>query len=559
LRPVLALAFLLIGADASARSAPPTLQEFAVFDGNVLFVVPHGVLTILDAERGSVLFSRRYTGELHQWNPLSATGQGLLVLSNRGTVYRMLDHRTGSPVWEFESVSGCHLTRTHLICRADSQAALDARARLEGRRLSDGAVAWRTAAGGRRGEILDGEGRVMVTAEEDGSAMPDGGPGSFSRRVLSVTIIDIETGREIVTLGGLGIDLAAHGSPMSFDGKRVAMDVVVPAGHSCHGVLRRVLTLNAGATGFVASESCEVPPPARPEVRSAGAAGVASPHDFPLSDGVFRPTQSEGGATAFEVRTPRGTWRVEQPIWEGAGCCVNSRVERVWDAEDKVFVESSWRDVGIQVLDCLDIASGRNLWRYVFASELPSSKGEFHLYGSNEYLVQATEEHRLKWDRVRAEPPPALVVVATRTQETATGAAPARTAPVIVEPDMSPAIGELIGRRALAWLALSLVGLAGAIGWRHTSGNGHPGVPRLVMVLGLTLYVAMWFVWLGNIDRTATIIAYCVFALLAPIGLLQSRHVPSDSLLGRIVVFALTVLALLAITFVAAGPSPVRV
>jgi outer membrane protein assembly factor BamB len=321
-------AMLLLPAAAYATSlARGSIHEYAALSGKFAFVQPDGSLTVLDSGTGKVLFRGQARAlESYSWNSFFDTPHGLVVRSYRWkligrdeSVYRMVDFKPQTIVWEVASRHDCHVGEDYLICP-------DWLGRLVVRQLADGKELWSYRPERATGEILDSKGRVMVSAHDEDRRWRDRGDGSKvfdSRyRIHSIAILDGRTGKEILAARGLGIDVApvSYGtSAFSFDGTHVVVDVLSPGGRCVERVLR-TFTVNAAATGFTSEDQC-------------------APAD-----------KSWERSAAF--------YRIDKEI----GGDRSALVER----DGKVFVDGAYFRDGPGLLQCLDVKSGHLLWSYAF-------------------------------------------------------------------------------------------------------------------------------------------------------------------------------------------------
>ena len=318
---------IAVGLAVTAQATTPALTAIhsaTAVSGKFLFTLPDGALVVLDASTGNQLFrGQPRDGEVYGQDSFVGTPYGVVVRSYRrregqrpDNVYRLLNRRTQAVVWEVASEPPCHVGEDYLICP-------DARHRLSTRHLRDGRVLWSYAPESEIGEVLDSKGRVLVAGQDEERSLrvrPDGSKLLSSRhRVRSLSLLDGRTGKEIVALRGLAIDVAdvAYGTrPMAFDGSRVVIDVR-PADGSCTTRLVRVFTVNAESNTFVSEEKCVAARPApAPEADYQSLARKISIRHF--------------------LAAVDGRLLVEEPA------------------------------MGIGILNCIDARSGRPLWQYTF-------------------------------------------------------------------------------------------------------------------------------------------------------------------------------------------------
>jgi outer membrane protein assembly factor BamB len=314
-RVLLGLAVIAVAAAAWATSpVHGAIQVYAALAGRFAFIQPDGTLTILDSATGKVLFQTpKRTDERYTWNSFFDTPHGLVVRSYRWklltrdeNVYRRLDFETRTIAWEVARTRECHVGDDYLICP-------DWRGRLLAHQLADGREIWTYRPKSPVGEVLDRNGRVLVTAHgEEGSR-------DYLR---SLAILDGRTGRELLASPDLDVAVVPvpYGrSSLSFDGTRVVMDVISWDG-ACPGHLQRTFTPSAAGTMLVSDERC-------------------APADAP-------------DRTAARDR-----------IAKTLGAFDTALVER----DGKVFVDRPYGRGGKAQLDGLDAETGRVLWSYAFA------------------------------------------------------------------------------------------------------------------------------------------------------------------------------------------------
>jgi outer membrane protein assembly factor BamB len=327
-RPLLGLV-LLAAATAAFANDPVhgAIQVYAALAGRFAFIQPDGTLTVLDSATGTVLFQApRRTDERYTWNSFFDTPHGLVVRSHRWklltrdeNVYRRLDLDTRTIAWEVARTRECRVGDDYLICP-------DWRGRLVAHQLSDGRELWTYRPQGPVGEVLDRNGRVLVTArdEERSAIAGDEGTRHLAARdyLRSLAILDGPTGRELLASRDLDFALlpVSYGrSALSFDGTRVVVDVISWDG-ACPGHLQRTFTPGAAGTMLVSEEHC-------------------APADEPRD------------RSAARDRIPKALGPFDSALVEKDG---------------RVFVDRPYGTGGKAQLDCLDAETGRVVWSYAF-------------------------------------------------------------------------------------------------------------------------------------------------------------------------------------------------
>ena len=504
--------------------------HFEVVGGKVIFGQPSGGITVLDVASGRVLMRDRGRRDEHAGGLVVAPDRVIVEMHRSGLLdsflpdrhpetYRMLDLRTLAVAWEL---------------RRDRRPLGLLRLQTPGTRLTardpvSGRVAWTYATQRREGEIRFARGRLMVT-EEDLDRIEYRPQRSWTgpvRRVHAVTVLSVETGQELGSFRGPGFDLAdvPHGSqPIAFDGERVVLDLRRSAEHSCAGIPLRVLTLLPGSKVLGSEDAC---PPVSP--RSADEPSDPMSADgvnFPLSDGILTVQAGEAGLH-LGLQAGRGSWRALSRLPR------RGHIGRVWDREDKLFIET--RSPAVEMVDCIDVRSGRPLWRYVFPA-YPNGDWLVSPARWRPYTVEAIGRARLALESARSQEPP-LVVVAERAPVEAAE----RPAALVFDPLPFPSSGDITGRVVTAWA--SLVALPAAVLFLRGRTTLTPD--RTARKAGLAIAVLVWLTGAlmvtGTVEVVATWLAALSFAVWFVLALRDALRVRN----GRLSVPARIVLLLM--------------
>jgi hypothetical protein len=215
----------------------------------------------------------------------------------------------------------------------------------------------------------------------------------------------------------------------------------------------------------------------------------------PLEEGEL--VSFPGFGTLFELRSKRGHWQAVQPPSQSP-TYANLRFTGAFERRGLLFIESmSWR---FGTLDCIDLASGRPLWRYVFpAMPVLLSTGVF----PPGWVQQLSKS---SWREIQENPPPPLTVLARPipleeyvpglTTEDREGLRASRT---IFDP------AGIRSRAPLAW-TLVAIGL-GLFIVPLTKRVAPPGSMRRVLAtLGLFVYLIVVLMFFGRLEFFATAI-----------------------------------------------------
>lgn len=392
-------------------------------ENHVAFVA--GGLTVLDAWSGVVMVREPDARSVGLYD----TTQGILVgtaasrFFEQPQYYRMFAKQGSGFAWQAEC-DLWHLAQEHLIC-VDSHPlvfmfsgifGLRVSIRVQARSLANGRVLWSYDTGGSGGEALDAKGRLMLTNEEwvdekfEGTSNGYAVSGTASvGRVKKLTVLDLESGRVLATTdvrdvtlrGWSGSDPPDH----EFDGERVVLRRRKGSGPACPERSVRVYTLDLAGQTFRARDDCEPvmpasqspPQPALSEIEQKLGARV-----HPLEEGELVSFPGFGG-TLFELRSKRGHWQAVLPR-SPSETQADWRFTRAFERRGRLFIESmSWQ---FGALDCIDLESGRPLWRYVFpAAPVLLSTGVFP-----PGWVQGLSKS--SWRELQDNPPPPLTVLA---------------------------------------------------------------------------------------------------------------------------------------------------
>jgi hypothetical protein len=162
-------------------------------------------------------------------------------------------------------------------------------------------------------------------------------------------VVDLRDGR-LVSSAAIVQDATLR--VRSFDGEKIVLEGIAPEGHACRarGVMMRTLT--PAGDGLVAEDTCGLPRPALTRDRDAG------------------PREWAGKATSLRFEpTGYGTWidarRNGGEAWTAyARGTRDSRLPVVHEVEDALLLERHGSQVAS--LECLDAATGRPRWTYVY-------------------------------------------------------------------------------------------------------------------------------------------------------------------------------------------------
>ena len=487
-------------------------------ENHVAFVA--GGLTVLDAWSGVVMVREPDARSVGLYD----TAQGILVgtaasrFFEQPQYYRMFAKQGSGFAWQAEC-DLWHLAQGHLIC-VDSHPlvfmfsgifGLRVSIRVQARSLANGRVLWSYDTGGSGGEALDAKGRLMLTNVEwreekfEGSSNGYAVSGTASvGRVKKLTVLDLESGRVLATTdvrdltlrGWSGSDPPNH----EFDGERVVLRRRKGSDPACPERSVRVYTLDLAGQTFRARDDCEPVMPASPLPRAPALSEMEQKlgaRVHPLEEGELVSFPGFGG-TLFELRSKRGHWQAVLPR-SLSETHADWRFTRAFERRGRLFIESeSWQ---FGTLDCIDLESGRPLWRYVFpAAPVLLSTGVFPP-GWVQRLSKSA------WRELQDNPPPPLTVLAR---------------PIPLEEYLQgqlmedreglrasgPAIFDPAGIRSRAPLAWTLVAVGFGLfivplGKRLAP----PGSMRRVLArLGLFVYLTVVIMFFGRIEFFATAI-----------------------------------------------------
>jgi hypothetical protein len=353
-RPALVLGLLLAAVEVGAMTLKPPALESNVLaaDGKVFFCQPDKSFTVLDLGTGAVLV--RDTDADCQGG-LQPTGEGPL-LSTHWSWYRMIDVddsiARGRMIvrWEMGGAeeAPCRSSRViedRLVC-ARSQDFV-----VESRSLADNRVRWTYEAPGAVMDIVPKQGRLLLQS------------GDY-RLARDVSIVDLRTGRPLFREA---IVQDAPFAVRSFDGQRVVLAARPPEGSACAGAIVRTLT--PAGDRMIAQDAC-------------------GEDDRPRSTPTPRLHLGWNGSET-SLRFQGGRW-IEGIVKRGTTWWVYARdgvgLAAVHELKGLLVLERRTRKVAS--LECLEAASGRPLWTYVY----------------NPYRYPSRE-----WDGARAKPPKGTV------------------------------------------------------------------------------------------------------------------------------------------------------
>ena len=330
------------------------IRDVAAGRGRVAFIA--NGLVVLDAKSGAVIVRERSIPSA----TLFETPHGVLVAIPQAyygspSRFRLFSTR-GDPAWEV-TCDFWHAGQDDLIC-VDSQSPKQ-NLRVQVRSLTDGQIRWSFDTGGSGGEALDAKGRLIVANRNKVDDDP---------RNTRLTIFDLADGRVLgaIELPKLKPFYGGASQPdFEFDGERVLMRLRDVPG--CPDAALQTYEFDPARGLFLSSTECEPtrqllsPPPEPVWTEAERAFGFRME---PLKDNSL---VSSGlpNATLFERRSPGAErWQVIQPYYN---VFENSwQFGKAHEQADLLFLEHNAWHFG--TLDCIDLATGRPLWRYVFPS-----------------------------------------------------------------------------------------------------------------------------------------------------------------------------------------------
>jgi len=492
-----------------------------VSENHVAFAA--GGLTVLDARSGEVMVREPAARSVRLYD----TAQGILVgtaasrFFEQPQYYRMFAKQGSGFAWQAEC-DLWHLAQGRLIC-VDSHPlvfmfsgifGLRVRITVQARSLANGRVLWSYdtgGSGGETGEALDAKGRLMLTNEEWGDEKFEGSSNGYVvrgtahvGRVKKLTVLDLESGRVLATTDVR--DVTLRGWPGSdrpnheFDGERVVLRRRQVSDPACPERSVRVYTLDLAGQTFRARDDCEPVMPASPSPRAPALSKIErklGARVHPLEEGEL--VSFPGFGTLFELRSKRGHWQAVQPPSQSP-THANLRFTSAFERRGRLFIESmSWK---FGTLDCIDLASGRPLWRYVFAATpVLLSTGVFPP-GWVQQLWKSS------WRELQDNPPPPLTVLA---RPIPLGEFPPWQSTVQDWEGLrasGPAIFDPAGIRTRAPLAWTLIAVGlGLFIVPLTRRLAPPGSMRRVLAtLGVFVYLTVVLMFFGRLEFFATVI-----------------------------------------------------
>jgi hypothetical protein len=379
-------------------------DDILVHQGHVVFVQPGGSVTVLDAATGAVRLRtpppKKPTGRYE----LFRTDAGVLV--SAWQAFRMVDTARPRIAWSLEGCEGWfHLAREGLVCVSVERSLFGgSRGGFTFHRLNDGKALWKyRSADDRGGEILDGRGRLLMTSEDQSERETfPAGRGTVTqpvRRVVGVTVLDLASGRELLTRVTQDVRLDGHlREPIRFDGERITY--VIPKGEddSCPGERQRILLLNASATAYTAEDRCAPAPAAREATRPTTAVYMASRADrtrkLPSATVTL---DTIAHATLVVVTSGGRRFRVGIPT------DLDLRPELGLIREDGGLLLIESCGMTACRLDAVEVRTGRPLWAYVFPSFLKMASTSSFLAACVPPPHETIDEQA--WVEIRLHPP----------------------------------------------------------------------------------------------------------------------------------------------------------
>lgn len=353
-RAALVLGLLLAAVEAGAMTLRPPALESNVLaaGGKVIFCQPDKSFTVLDLGTGEVLV-RDTDADCQGWLQMTDAGP---LLSTHWSWYRMIDVEDsiaqGRMIarWEMGGAkeAPCRSSRViedRLVC-ARSQDFV-----VESRSLADNHVRWTYEAPGAVMDIVPQQGRLLLQS----------GDYQLAR---DISVVDLRTGRPLFREA---IAQDAQFAVRSFDGQRVLLAARPPEGSACAGAIVRTLT--PAGDRMIARDACGEDDRPRP---------------------MPTPSLREGwNGSETSLRFHRWRW-IEGIVKGGTTWFAYARdgleLADVHEVEGRLVLERRNRKVAS--LECLEAASGRPLWTYVY----------------NPYRCPSRE-----WDSAKPKPPKGTV------------------------------------------------------------------------------------------------------------------------------------------------------
>ncbi|MEE8325943.1 MAG: hypothetical protein V3R58_02790, partial [candidate division NC10 bacterium] len=429
--------------------------------------------------------------------------------------YRMVARQGNGFAWEAKC-DLWHMTQEYMICvdlpTLSRILGLGPGITVQARSLVDGQVRWSYETGEWGGEALDANGRLMLANEEWRSEEHERGTVRVGR-VKKLTVLDLENGHVLATTDVQDVVLrgwSGHFPPNhEFDGERVLLRRRRGSDPECPEHAVRVYTLDLTGHGFQSRDECEAetsPSQSRPESTLSEIERKLGAQVHRLEEGELVSFGAFGDGTLLELRSERGHWQAVSPL---------STVHRQWrftHAFEKgglLFIESN--DWGFGTLDCVQLASGRPLWRYVFpAVPVLTSTNSF----APPYRGPKASELRSLWNELRKNPLPTLASVEQPlpleeylNQRTVSAVELVQGSnSVIFDPAGIRSLTQSPYLVSFAW-ALVAVGL-GVLIVPIKKRLFPPGSIRWVLIaVGLSIYLIAFLLFFGGISLFTTLIA----------------------------------------------------
>lgn len=336
-------------------------SNLLVVDGVVYFAQCDGSLTALELQTGRVLLRKRdrgYSGKLRM------TEHGILVLGYRNII--MLDRATHAVRWETPARHDPNLCEGHLV-------SYDRNGLVQCRDLKDGQIRWSYALPGALTVVAE-KGRVLLHCA---AIFPETGEPV-------VALLDLKTGRELFVKSPPPGTLYGRAF---FDGQRIYLGAGAIRTTPMEAKFERLLVWDLAGKELTATTMPWEPTgeafypghafsldgkvfqngrvrPATPEERATGkvAQERRGPEWHLQADSTAVTIRSfwrrsKEVSTTVEMQSKTGAWRGYVPYlaqWPGG-------VSQAALAEGKLLLGSSLGHV-----ECIDVATGRSLWIYVF-------------------------------------------------------------------------------------------------------------------------------------------------------------------------------------------------
>lgn len=368
-----------------------------VWNGKVMFVQPGSGLTILDVTTGRVLL--RDTAE-RRARSLVPTASGVLLCGwdaahEDAPAVWMVDIKrsllAAKPIIAWSGPGGRPQPAADKIFDSDGQTVF-------ARRALDGSVVW----------------GYLVPGSLNWSKLTSAGVWAVEGQVAlvsAVTLLDPSTGR---VLGQRKSFQDREFVFQSLEANRFVAWAKAQPSDRCQGRVLRILTFSPERGTLTAAEGCREPLPSDTTFQDGTATCDGFPTNHPRlrSCALVNPSGVEGlphpGGPALNLQAITGIMEHAQRGWQLSPR--QSANTRIWFQSDFLFLSHSDWEVG--VVERIDLASGKPVWRYVFpSSPIIASTNRFF-----PPLSAPAGPDRDKWERimssrvqgsVRVQPPEA--------------------------------------------------------------------------------------------------------------------------------------------------------